>query len=55
MQQVHGGKERVLTRGGLTDTDRKKKEKWSKACREKSAEPIVAKEMIKRRGEVNNR
>ena len=38
MRQLHEGSERVLARGGLTDiapTGR-----WSKACREKSAEVL---------------
>ena len=40
MRRMHGGKERVLTRGDLADV--KPFGSWSKACREKSAEGIVA-------------
>lgn len=39
MRQVHDGKERDLTRGGLTDV--RPKGERSKANREKSAEAIV--------------
>ena len=50
MRQVHDGKERDLTRGGLTD-DRPKGER-SKACREKSAEAIVPSEWSTGRAET---
>ena len=39
MRQVYDGKERDLTRGGLTDA--RLKGERSKACHEKSAEAIV--------------
>ena len=53
MRRLHEGKERVLTRGDLTDagpTDLR-----SKTCREESAEVIVPGDGCPGRTETNNR
>ena len=51
MRQVHDGKERDLTRGGLTDA--RPKGERSKACREKSAEAILPPKWATGRAETN--
>jgi hypothetical protein len=51
MRQADDGKDRVLTRGGLTDVSPQGGR--SKACREKSAEAVVLPGWLAGRAETN--